>query len=209
MNVGDKVKHQSGNFNFTGKVIALATGSNGQRSVVVQQEDTGYMQLFGEHSLNVLEEARPLVRKLVVKHFTDEPEYHTNEDWYQDLPATNAHQRSLMARPQLPLKLWVPVKPKSHQAAAIGAFKAEVRLNYLPTRPVTYLITDNIKVDMEFHFNGLAIGDLDNLVKPTIDLLKGAVIYDDAQVKELTARLVPHSPKLGFQVVLTKYVPKG
>lgn len=211
MNIGDKVKHQSGNFDYTGHVIGFVTSSAGFRSVVIEQEGTKYMQLFAEHSLNVLEEAKPLTRKLVVKHLSPteaeiEAIPQTPIEWF-DAIGPSAHERALQHRPTLPLKLWVPVKPKSHQAAAIGAFKSEVRLNYLPTRNTSQLITENIKVDMEFHFNGLAIGDLDNLVKPTIDLLKGAVIYDDAQVKELTARLVPHIPKLGFQVVLTPYAP--
>lgn len=188
MKIGDKVKHQSGNFSFVGTVLGTVTSKRGENLCVVEQKDTDYVQLFGEHSLTVFE------TKLTVE-----------SDFFDSIPIPPPPPPI----PAFPVLIFVPVKPLPHQAAKAQRFKTEVRQNYLLPKPFVSLITGSVKAELEFHFEGECTGDLDNLVKPVLDLLKGSVIYDDKQVKEISAKFVCPSSKTGFGIRLTSHETQG
>ncbi len=113
-------------------------------------------------------------------------------------------------KPELPIELFVPVKALPYNASKVNQFRSEVRLNYLPLKPYASLITDSVKAEVEFHFVANTVGDIDNLLKPTLDLLKGSVLYDDNQIKELgRVHFVCPSPRAGFRIRLTKHEKEG
>ena len=45
--------------------------------------------------------------------------------------------------------------------------------------------TDNVEVKIDFYSHTKAIGDLDNITKPILDILQGNVIANDRQVVKL------------------------
>lgn len=202
MKIGDKVRHQSSNFDFIGTLLICFVSSRGVRHWVVEQEITGYTQLFGEYSLSLIE------TKLEVNALSIDPMV----EWFNSLPADIAStipaqfaipKPTPLPPPAYPVKMFVPIKVVPGQAAGRGKFNQDV-LSYLPKRPLSFLITESIKCEIIFHFPKSEIGDIDNLTKTVLDALKGSVIYDDKQVKELHAKYLPNT-KTGFDVVITKY----
>lgn len=193
MKIGDKVKHQSGSFNFTGNLLGNFVTSDGRRIWAVEQEGTRYCTLFDEYALN------PISVKLEVQRGDD-------IEWFNGLSpeaAMNAQPVYIPPpKPTFPVKLFVPVKPLPAQAQKVTLFKNEVKLNYLTKKPFQSLLTEALQAELEFHFFKETSGDLDNLVKPVLDLLKGSIIYDDKQIKELSARFVCPSPREGFSITL-------
>lgn len=53
--------------------------------------------------------------------------------------------------------------------------------------PLWVPVTDDIRLEVEFHRKGLRIADLDNLSKTPLDALNGVLYADDAQITELHA----------------------
>lgn len=192
MNIGDKVKHISGAFDFSGTLMGKVRVS-GRELLVVEQDNTRYVQMFHESSLKLI------AVSLAVKRETAT----LGEEWFDEIVPPPPPPK-----PDFPVMIFVPVKaqPKNGNGGS-KHFSNEVRLNYLPLKPLQSLITESVRAEIEFHFTGVSIGDIDNLLKPTLDLLKGSVIYDDSQVKDLSARFVPNSTRTGFKVKLTPYEP--
>lgn len=194
MNIGDKVKHQSGSFDFKGTLLACGVTSSGRRVWMVEQEGTCITMLFEEYSLNLISCG---VRKLVVKRIRDdEPEEkpQTDLEWFDSIKP-----QPTQSTPELPHSVWVPIKARPGKRSG---FRSEVRLYYLTAKPYSSLITCDLTAEVEFHFHSESSGDLDNLLKPTLDLLKGSVIYDDQQIKQIVAKVVPRSSREGFLVTL-------
>lgn len=188
MIVGDRVKHQSGDFEFEGSLMGTVVTSKGRRIAIVEQYGTGFVQLFGETSLTVLEKKLPVMGEL----YPDEvPKY---------VPPP---------RPTMPLIIFVPIQPVSGSGNMASAFKTRVKQYYLTPKPHASLIIENVAVEFEFHFKGNEVGDVDNLIKPSLDALKGSVLYDDKQVKRVTAEYFPNSDKDGFRVKITPYAKKS
>lgn len=190
MKIGDRVKHQSGAFDFTGTLLGCVVTRNGARNWVVEQEGTNYVQLFGEWSLNLLE------TKLTVNAVPGMVEY------FDALPPPPPPPPP---PPEFPIKLWVPIKAVPGQSPQRNRFNAEVR-TFLPLKPLASLVVEDVKCEIVFHFPRSETGDIDNLTKSVLDSLKGSVIYDDKQVKELHAKYAANS-RTGFDVILTKYAP--
>lgn len=108
--------------------------------------------------------------------------------------------------PDLPFEFFIPLTAAKAKPLKPGSFFHEARLRYLPERPQQSWIVDPVNVEVEFH--GSTHGDIDNLCKPVLDLLKRSVIRDDVQVKKLGAEFLRNSPKQGFRVRITKHEPR-
>jgi len=97
---------------------------------------------------------------------------------------------------------FIPVVAKSGKHLRKG-FHHEVKLNYLPEKPMQELPGGEFHLEVEFHFLNQTTGDIDNLLKPTLDVLKGSLIRDDRQIKSIQAVLKEYSNKQGVQIRLT------
>ena len=194
MEMGDKVRHNSGSFAFSGTVIGIVRASSGRRVVAVEQDVTNYVQLFGQENLTVTGHS------LSVNHEQVDPFFGEPIVIVPPPPPP---------KPSFPVDIFIPVTPVPRQAARYAGFKGNVRMNYLPAKPPQSLITEKVKAEIEFHFSATPIGDLDNLTKPVLDLLCGSIIHDDNQVMELAVKYMPHSKQSGFRVRLTAYAPQG
>jgi len=97
---------------------------------------------------------------------------------------------------------FIPVVAKSGKHLR-RVFHHEVKLNYLPDKPMQELPGGEFHLEVEFHFLNQTTGDIDNLLKPTLDVLKGSLIRDDRQIKSIQAVLKEYSNKQGVQIRLT------
>jgi len=97
----------------------------------------------------------------------------------------------------------VAAKPGKHSRKK---FRHEVRLSHLPEKHVKDLPTGEFMCELEFHFYQYTTGDIDNLIKPTLDVIKGSLLRDDRQIRAITAKLVEHSNKNGIQIKLTPII---
>lgn len=102
------------------------------------------------------------------------------------------------------IEVFVPVVARSRQGKGTKKrFHDEVRLNHLPEKKWNELPTDDFSCVIEFHFTHRATGDIDNLLKPTLDVVKMSLIQDDCQIKEIHAYIKEYSSRAGFKVILT------
>lgn len=97
--------------------------------------------------------------------------------------------------------IFIPVVAKSGKHLRKG-FHHEVKLNYLPDKPMSELPVGEFYLEVEFHFLNQTTGDIDNLLKPTLDVLKGTLIRDDRQIKSIKAELKEYSSKQGVHIRL-------
>lgn len=100
------------------------------------------------------------------------------------------------------IETFVPVVARTGRVQG-RVYRAAVRLNYLPERLLSELPGEDFHLDVEFHFKRGATGDIDNLLKPTLDLIKGSLIRDDRQIKTLSASLQEYSTKEGVFIKLS------
>lgn len=105
------------------------------------------------------------------------------------------------------IRKFVPFVPKTRVKKAKRKFKVACRTGPLPVRD--NLPTGNMVAVLSFHLPPRIQGeafmqsaDIDNLLKQSLDVVKGSLIRDDVQIKELHARIVESSDKVGFYVTL-------
>lgn len=98
--------------------------------------------------------------------------------------------------------IFVPILARPKAAALRQGFREEVRRRYLPARAWEDLPTGNCRATVTFYFRGTNMGDIDNLCKPVLDVIKGSLIRDDSQIKELHAYAKENSPYTGFEITL-------
>lgn len=174
MKIGDRVKHRASEFKFVGKIVGQFTSTGGAELAAVEQEGSGFITVFGAHSLESFSEPAPIVFQKI----------------------------------QLPYEKWIPVRawPAGSQTRALLAQR--VRNEHLPLKTSRdELVTDDLIAEVEFHFLNVRSGDLDNLLKPFLDLLKGSVIQDDRQITSIHARILEKMQEEGINIRLTKYEP--
>ncbi len=187
MKIGDKVRKITG-YRFFGTVVAIGTKSDGKEFAVVEIEPNtnaeGLLYIHILSSLEVIPDGTPTVTGVM-------------SDVLEPVPPP--------PKPDFPVSMFIPLKALPANASKVNQFKSQVRLNFLPYKPHQSLITESVTAEVEFHFTGTPVGDLDNLLKPVLDLLKGSVLWDDAQIKGLSAKFVTPSEQMGFRVRLTKH----
>ncbi len=90
---------------------------------------------------------------------------------------------------EFPLEFLVRGTPVSKRAQARSEWEARVRTSSQSALPDAHFATDRRLSLLICHFpDGPADLDLDNLVKPILDALKGHIYIDDLQVDRLTAQ---------------------
>lgn len=102
------------------------------------------------------------------------------------------------------IKRFVPLMPFTHSKTAIRAFKKEVQ-EHLPKKTISRLSTKDYIAVVDYHMRHDSrknLPDLDNLLKQTLDVVKGSLIADDRQVKEIHAKLTHDTQKHGFYITL-------
>lgn len=97
---------------------------------------------------------------------------------------------------------FIPIPAKSGKFLR-RRFHQEVRLNHLPEKPLQELPGGDFREEIEFHFIHTTSGDIDNLLKPTLDVIKGSMLRDDRQIKIVHAKLCEYSAKSGVLIKLT------
>lgn len=102
---------------------------------------------------------------------------------------------------------FIPVLARSRNGFLHKKFRTEAAL-HLPPKPLVELPGGDLEIEVEFHFLMGASGDIDNLLKPTIDALKGTMLRDDRQIKRLHAQIIETSDKQGIVVKLRKLNPR-
>lgn len=67
---------------------------------------------------------------------------------------------------------------------------------------VNEFYTDDVEVRIDFHSHTKAIGDLDNITKPILDILQGTVIANDRQVVKLvlTKNFGVHDSRIDIKI---------
>lgn len=181
MTIGTKVRRKTNDFLFDGTVIGEVITSNGRRFLAVEQTGTGMVMCFYENML-----------------FEDD-----GFGW------SDPHGIAIAPplKQTLPFHTFVPIRAVPHQGANRAKFMDTVRTTHLKRSLWETLVTDRIRAEITFHFKGLHSGDLDNLLKPTIDLLKHSVIRDDNQIVELAASFRENMPQDGIDIKLSLYEP--
>ena len=109
----------------------------------------------------------------------------------------------------LPYEIYIPVKAIPADGFKRRATQMKVEAEYLQKKPFELLVREKVHAEVEFHFSGTRAGDLDNLLKPTLDMLKGSVLVDDGQIVSMSSKIVEHSEKEGFSIRLTAYAKAG
>lgn len=184
--VGDKVRRKHNDFRFEGTVLAEIVSTEGRRLIAVEQNGTGFVQCFYENML-----------------YIDD-----GFGWVDAAPETRPVASIPPPPPklELPLEVFVPLKAIPAAGSSRKMVAEKIRTLHLQQRPRDILVTERVKAEVEFHFAGLRSGDIDNLLKPTLDLLKGSLIRDDGQVMQIASRIIEHSPRGdGININLTKY----
>lgn len=185
MKTGDRVQHSSGNFIFIGTLLGMVVDRKGSRLWAVEQDGSHYVQLFGEYSLKLLGPG----------------------DWFDGIAPVVAPPAPV--KPEFPIIIHIPERAVPHGAVQVNGLRSRTKLNILPARPREALRSEFVKVQIDFAFTGTVVGDIDNLTKPILDLLKGSVIVDDGQVRELSCRVMPNQPVSSIKITLTAYEPQA
>ena len=64
-----------------------------------------------------------------------------------------------------------------------------------------YIKSPNIKMMIQFHYKSAEqTKDIDNSLKGLLDGMKGYLFFDDRQIKDIHARIVAPSNKIGIEV---------
>mgnify|MGYP001571539377 CR=1 FL=1 len=109
------------------------------------------------------------------------------------------------------LKIDYKISPLSINAAWQGRrFKTSTYLEYekelLYVLPKKEQIKGLVEVNITFYFKNCLKRDIDNAIKPLLDILvKKGYIEDDRKIMKLTV-LKEHRRTQGFEVVIRKYV---
>lgn len=186
MKIGDKVKRKHDDYDFDGVIIGEVAASRGRRFLVIEQNGTGFVQCFWENAM-----------------YPDDGFGWADTHGVQIAPVVPPPPPKLT----LPFEVFVPVRAVPAAGMNKSKFVEVVRVSHLKATLRECLITEKINAAIEFHFKGLHVGDLDNLLKPTIDLLKGSVIRDDSQVMSFDGtRIKENMPSDGINIKLTPYV---
>ena len=101
---------------------------------------------------------------------------------------------------------FIPVEPRpANMSPGKLVWKEQRRLfqGYLPSLPAPRPTDDRFGIILHFYVDGHKAkrhpkSDLDNLVKGTIDNLKGYYWRDDSQIDEIKARINRQSKKVGI-----------
>ena len=116
-------------------------------------------------------------------------------------------------------RIWVPAYPKSSQADKqnLGRYRETIRA---AAREVITEPTKSRRLDVEIFFqaDSLLRPDVDNIMKPILDALRGILYEDDSQVRSVKVTALP-SPEEGAYGIsdwvsidvfnrLTKYPPE-
>ena len=99
----------------------------------------------------------------------------------------------------LPIEFVVNGIPVSQQSRArVQRWRDEVHLAVERTTKVSIPITSDATVSITYfiHFGSRNVPDVDNVAKPILDAIKGAVFTDDAQVSDMICRRRYLDPKL-------------
>lgn len=102
------------------------------------------------------------------------------------------------------IKRFVPLVPFTHSKTAKKGFRKEA-LQYLPKQSPSKLSERDYVCVVDYHMRHDSrknLPDLDNLLKQTLDVVKGSLIKDDRQVKEIHAKLTHDTQKHGFYITL-------
>ena len=109
----------------------------------------------------------------------------------------------VVVSPPSDIHIFIPITAKSHSSIGVrNRFAQKVRSEYLPRRPLLALPAIPYVAILEYHFKHDAVGDIDNLTKTVLDVIKGSLIRDDRQIKELHAYIVEDSSTPGFDIKL-------
>lgn len=90
-----------------------------------------------------------------------------------------------------------------------GKYTLEM-LKYLPQKPKWSLYSGDVSVRVDFGFKDMHAGnvpDIDNLLKPLFDFVKGSLFRDDRQVKAVRAFIHGGMVQPFIRVAVRDYVP--
>jgi hypothetical protein len=99
-----------------------------------------------------------------------------------------------MALPPNEFSIWIPGVPRSLQASLLRGYLDRIRTAARAVFPLP-LLSDNIEIVLLFVDSG-SRPDVDNVLKPALDALKGIVYVDDRQVRSVRSEAVPNDPAL-------------
>ncbi|MBI5360360.1 MAG: RusA family crossover junction endodeoxyribonuclease [Planctomycetes bacterium] len=91
-------------------------------------------------------------------------------------------------------KFIIPLKPKSTQSESKEKYKMEIHERALKAMNYNSLIlTDDIEVEIAWRSVEVdhAVADIDNIIKPILDAMNGAVYKDDKQIRSLLVLRIP------------------
>lgn len=178
--LGDKVKHKRSNFAFEGIVVGHGTKTNGTQFILVEQHGSGYLSHFKA------------------------------DDFYLDdgFGWTEKVKVPVVEKIRLPYEIFIPYRVIISAGEVRNAQHARIRDEYLVQMPRLALVTENLRADVEYHFTSKQVADVDNMLKKTIDLLKGAVILDDRQIKEVWSKVYENSNESGIKIRLYPLEPE-
>ncbi len=101
-------------------------------------------------------------------------------------------------------KFVIPLKPKSTQSESKENYKREIYDNALKAMNGNSAIsTDDIEVEIAWRSVEVdhAVADIDNIIKPILDAMNGAVYKDDKQIRSLLVLRIPkgnHTGMIGY-----------
>ena len=102
----------------------------------------------------------------------------------------------------LPVEIIVSGTPVSLQGSAKGRERWKGRVEAAARKerePEDFLITHPLSVTIYVFLDAPLQGDVDNLLKPILDALKGVIFVDDAQVAEIRIRKIEPEMIVGFE----------
>ena len=98
-------------------------------------------------------------------------------------------------------RIWVPGYPKSSQAnrSSLDPYKEGIRT---AAKEIIPQPTKSRRLDIEIFFQAESLlrPDVDNVIKPILDALKGIVYEDDSQVRSVKITALPSSEEGAYGI---------
>ena len=84
------------------------------------------------------------------------------------------------------------------------------KVGFVENLPKNLKMEGKLKATITCYFSGQATGDIDNLQKPILDLMKGVLYDDDSQIKEVHMQLEEFSAhRTGIEIKLERRISNG
>lgn len=96
-------------------------------------------------------------------------------------------------------RIWVPGSPKSFRKKGVALDRYKQIVRNAASKVISTPTRSN-RIDIEIFFiEEISLrADVDNILKPILDALKGVVYYDDRQVRSVKATAFPKSEPYGM-----------